>query len=91
MQAGAVEKHQNQLAFSESFGAYLTRCLDENPASMASLKSWREMLGRYDPTLSSLSIHEIHVILSILYYHLNRPQAGLFSLNPIYLAYLAMK
>ena len=68
--AGAVQKSRNELAFTNSFQRYLVATIRNDPAENVSLKSWREILGRYDPSLETVSIQEMHVILSLLYYNL---------------------
>lgn len=75
--AGAVQKRQNELTFTNSFGRYLVACLGNHPLKSASVKTWREMLGKYDPSLETLSIEEIHVVLSLLYYHLSNTRTSL--------------
>lgn len=79
IKAGAVQKRQNELAFTNSFGRYLVACLGNYPVKSASVKTWREMLGKYDPSLETLSIEEIHVVLSLLYYNLNKTRTSLID------------
>jgi hypothetical protein len=37
------------------------------------------MLGKYDPSLETLSMEEIHVVLSLLYYNLKNTRTSLID------------
>lgn len=70
IEAGAVQKSRNELAFTNSFRRYLVAIIGNYPKSV-SVQNWRLMLGGYDPSLETLSMEEIHIVLSLLYYNLN--------------------
>ena len=65
--SGAAERRApTDLAFTDSFGAYITRYASSNPAAMGTVNGWREMLGSFDSSLSSLTAEEISAIIVLL-------------------------
>ena len=64
--SGMAERRATDIAFTDSFGTYITRYASSNPAAIGTVNGWREMLGSFDHSLSSLTADEISVIIVFL-------------------------
>ena len=64
--SGVAERRSTDIAFTDSFGTYITRYASSNPATIGTVNGWREMLGSFDSNLSSLTADEISVIIILL-------------------------
>lgn len=64
--SGVAERRATDIAFTDSFGTYITRYASSNPTTMGTVNGWREMLGSFDSNLSSLTADEISVIIVLL-------------------------
>lgn len=64
--SGVAVRRATDVAFTDSFGAYITRYASSNPAAIGTVNGWREMLGSFDGSLSSLTAEEISAIIVLL-------------------------
>lgn len=64
--SGVAERRATDVAFTDSFGTYITRYASSNPVAIGTVSGWREMLGSFDGSLSFLTAEEISAIIVLL-------------------------
>ncbi|MEO9363672.1 MAG: hypothetical protein ABI348_07200 [Nitrososphaera sp.] len=75
LQAGAAERRDGELTFTNAFGGYLLCSISYNSARAGTLQGWREILADFESSMANLSADEIEATVMLLDYYLNHAVA----------------
>jgi len=64
--AGAAEEHNGVLDFSDSFKAHIVAHIGDRSKDIETMSGYRNILGKYDPSLASLEVDEVLDLIKLL-------------------------
>jgi len=79
--AGAVERDQEELKFTDRFCSHLTACNLSQYLRAGEAKGWRIILRYFNPILGSLSDAEISKTICLFAYFVNNSRQNTTSLQ----------
>ena len=74
--AGAAERHNGVLDFTDSFKAHIVTHIGDRSKDIETMSGYRNILGKYDPSLASLEVDEMLALIRLLLFQFESLKAS---------------